>query len=208
MKCLLFLCLLFVLCVYADSSVKRQTCSSIGVCVNCTESGCNWCSTQNQASFCTSATTASSANCDNEGIDEMDQFITNTPDCNGGCQSAENCNECSMRAGCGYCTMGSTQGCLPGTVQAPYAGCTVWTVGTCILPCNGRTDCASCMNGQKPCAWCATGTGVADGTCEDSDGAAASCYTMKTQCPVVTTATGAQLTLTLVPLIALLAMLL
>jgi len=160
---------------------------SLTNCITCTENGCNWCSSYSSStgSFCTSEPNAAAASCNGQGVDQMDEFITDTPDCySGGCPGAEYCSDCMNRAGCGWCFQGSQQGCIAGGATAP-SGCTSWAYETCTIPCTARMDCNSCF-ANKACTWCPTGSGPTQGSCVTAVGSTtSSCYVSATSCPAV-----------------------
>jgi len=158
-------------------------------CIACTQNTCNWCSSYSSStgSFCTALTSASAAGCNGQGVDQMDEFITDTPDCySGGCGGAEYCTDCMGRVGCGWCFAGGMQGCIAGSANSPPPGCTAWAYDTCVQPCPARMDCNSCFN-NKLCVWCSTGAASTAGTCQDASGStgSSSCYTSVSSCPAI-----------------------
>jgi len=171
-----------VFAVVLVCGVCAQNCDPYNSCTNCTANGCNWCLSYSSQSFCTDITSQSAAGCTGESVDDqMDQFITSSPQCYGGCGTAEYCSDCSGYIGCGWCHDTGNSGCI--AINSSY--CQTLTVGTCELPCNARDDCMDCTGGMTIlCSWCPTDpTNYKSGTCVTLDDYTSGCWNETSVCP-------------------------
>jgi len=208
MKSVVIALAFFVACTMASNSTN---CGSYGDCPSCTLAGCNYCNAYSQTAFCTSAETASAAGCTQQGVDQMDVFVTSVQYCYGpgGCGTAESCSQCSQYVGCGYCWQSNgmnSQGCVP---SPQPASCTVWSGSTCVIPCNGRTECGTCLDtsqGGASCDWCSTqDSDPTAGSCIESASTSSSCWSKANQCPIVATPSTAYVVEVAVALVVMLA---
>jgi len=184
----------------------QVNCGSYTSCAPCTEAGCSFfCQHYSLGPNCSAATTAAEADCTGTG-ETPDKFITTSPQCYGGCNSAEDCPTCSNFVGCGWCFLGASVACIP--VAGSNATCNpqALAVGTCVTPCAAQSDCQLCT--QANCQWCETGTTYIQGYCEDIGTAnscpAANLWTSVATCPPIPKGNSASQLAIFLPLIALL----
>jgi len=152
-----FLFLFFGILCFTFASIDNiapvPDCFSIKDCSVCAGTdGCNYCSKgMDMPSYCTNATNAEDAKCSKSEC-ATDKFITSPPKCFGGCESITECSACSAIKGCGWCFKGK-QGCVESDVKP--ASCSLWVVGSCVVPCEGRLSCLRCL-GDSQCSWSST----------------------------------------------------